>query len=171
MLEVFEDMRSSHYIRNMVVTESSKHHHAKLEGSLDMRGRCVGKKCPIDTVSKLSHPKIENMLHKYVIFHEKCWDWNAYLGLHLRILVLQSTIRSLQQKLQGHILTHWGLVMPFEIRVNIGLGNGLLPDGTKPLPEPMLTDHQRSPVTFILGQFQKRCLNHQSLESFWKLHV
>ena len=29
----------------------------------------------------------------------------------------------------------------------------------------MLTDHQWSPVTFILGQFQKRCLNHQSLKS------
>ena len=28
------------------------------------------------------------------------------------------------------------------ISVNIGPGNGLLPDGTKPLPEPMLTyDH------------------------------
>ena len=26
--------------------------------------------------------------------------------------------------------------------VNIGSGNGLLPDGTKPLPEPMLTYHQ-----------------------------
>ena len=42
---------------------------------------------------------------------------------------------------------------------------------TKPLPEPMLTYHQWSPVTFILGQFQKRCLNHQSLKSVWKLHV
>ena len=39
------------------------------------------------------------------------------------------------------ILTHWGLVMP-QIWVNIGSGNGLLPDGTKPLPEPMLTYHQ-----------------------------
>ena len=26
--------------------------------------------------------------------------------------------------------------------VNIGSGNGLVPDGTKPLPEPMLTNHQ-----------------------------
>ena len=26
--------------------------------------------------------------------------------------------------------------------VNTGSGNGLLPDGTKPLPEPMLTYHQ-----------------------------
>ena len=32
--------------------------------------------------------------------------------------------------------------MTTEILVNIGLGNGLLPDGTKPLPEPMLTYHQ-----------------------------
>ena len=46
-----------------------------------------------------------------------------------------------------------------QIWVNIGSGNGLLPDGTKPLPEPMLTDHQWSQLTFILGQFHKRCLN------------
>ena len=30
----------------------------------------------------------------------------------------------------------------WEIWVNIGAGNGLLPDGTKPLPQLMLTDHQ-----------------------------
>ena len=41
-------------------------------------------------------------------------------------------------------LTHWGLVTPNDDRDlgQIGSGNGLLPDGTKPLPEPMLTDHQ-----------------------------
>ena len=31
--------------------------------------------------------------------------------------------------------------MATEIWVNIGSGNGLLPDGTKPLPEPILTYH------------------------------
>ena len=51
--------------------------------------------------------------------------------------------------------------MATEIWVNIGSGNGLLPDGTKPLPEPMLTDHQLGPVRFILGQFHKWCLNQQ----------
>ena len=61
--------------------------------------------------------------------------------------------------------------MATEIWVNIGSGNGLLPDGTKPLPEPMLTDHQWGPETFILGQFHKRCLNHQSLKSVSKLHI
>ena len=30
-------------------------------------------------------------------------------------------------------------VMVSEILVNTGSGNGLVPDGTKPLPEPMLT--------------------------------
>ena len=29
--------------------------------------------------------------------------------------------------------------MALEILVNTGSGNGLLPDGTNPLPEPMLT--------------------------------
>ena len=34
------------------------------------------------------------------------------------------------------------------IYVNIGSGNGLLPDGTKPLPESMLTNGQWSVVAF-----------------------
>ena len=45
--------------------------------------------------------------------------------------------------------------MATKIWVNIGSGNDLLPDGTKSLPEPMLTDHQWSRVTFILGQFRE----------------
>ena len=61
--------------------------------------------------------------------------------------------------------------MAIEIWVNISSGNGLLPDGTKPLPEPMLTFHNLTPVTFISGLFHKRCLNHQSLKSIWKLHL
>ena len=36
--------------------------------------------------------------------------------------------------------------MVTEIWVDIGSGNGLLPDGTKPLPEPMLTYHQKGLV-------------------------
>ena len=48
--------------------------------------------------------------------------------------------------------------------VNIGSGNGLLPDGTKPLPEPMLTYHQLGSVSFIREQLHKRYLSHQSLK-------
>ena len=37
--------------------------------------------------------------------------------------------------------------------VNTGSSHGLLPDSTKPLPEPMLTYHQCDPVTFTQGNF------------------
>ena len=63
-------------------------------------------------------------------------------------------------------LTHCGLVT--EIWVNIGSGNGLLPDGTKPLPEPMLTYHQWGPKTFTWKKFHERCPKHQSLKWTWK---
>ena len=45
-------------------------------------------------------------------------------------------------------LTHYGLVMK-QIWVTIGSGNGLLPDGTKPLPDPMLIYHHWSPAVCI----------------------
>ena len=49
-------------------------------------------------------------------------------------------------------LTNCGLVTPYsdisEIWVNIGSCNGLLPDGTKPLPVLMLTNHQWCLVAF-----------------------
>ena len=60
--------------------------------------------------------------------------------------------------------------MAIKIWVNIGSGNGLLPDGTKPLPESMLTSHRSSLVAFIWGQFRKRYLSHHSLKLAWKLN-
>ena len=44
------------------------------------------------------------------------------------------------------IVAEW-LHMSTQIWVNIGSGNGLLPGGTKTLPEPMLTNHQPVSVT------------------------
>ena len=41
--------------------------------------------------------------------------------------------------------------MASEILVNIDWGNGLLPEGTKQLPEPMLIFRQRKPLVFIPG--------------------
>ena len=43
-------------------------------------------------------------------------------------------------------------------------GNGLLPDCTKPLPEPMLTYHQWGSVTTIWGQFHEKYFSHQQLK-------
>ena len=56
--------------------------------------------------------------------------------------------------------------MATQIWVNIASGNGLLPDGTKPLPEPMLTYHQEGPVAFTWVQFYQRYLSHQSFENY-----
>ena len=58
-----------------------------------------------------------------------------------------------------------------QICVNIGSSNALLPDGTKPLPEPMLTDHKWSPLTFILKKIHKRCLNRQWQKFISKLRI
>ena len=46
-----------------------------------------------------------------------------------------------------------GRHMVTKICVNIGSGNGLLPVGNNPLPEPMLTYYQEGQVAFIWGQF------------------
>ena len=43
--------------------------------------------------------------------------------------------------------------MTTEILVNIGSGNGSLPDGTDPLPGPKLTNHQLGLVAFTWGNF------------------
>ena len=41
-----------------------------------------------------------------------------------------------------------------QILVNIGSDNGLVPEGTKPLPVPMLTYHPQDPVLFSRKQFR-----------------
>ena len=50
------------------------------------------------------------------------------------------------------------------------LAHCLLPDGTKPLPKPMLTYHLRGPVTITWGQFH-RYLSHRLLKLIWKLLI
>ena len=51
--------------------------------------------------------------------------------------------------------------------VNTGSGNGLLPDGTKPLPQPMLTYHQRGSVAFSWEQFHRKCSRYQFVKWVW----
>ena len=50
--------------------------------------------------------------------------------------------------IQSSDVTSWNLV-------NIGLGDGLLPDGTKPLPEPILINRQWESVAFTWGLFHR----------------
>ena len=90
-----------------------------------------------------------------------------FSGIHLwampELLFCITSFKSIHSKLLPHLqgtneLIHitqssfigWHMVT--QIWVNIGSGNGLLPDGTKPLPEPMLTYHQRSSLAFTFEQ-------------------
>ena len=74
-----------------------------------------------------------------------------------------SSVAIVQKKLAGRKV-NTGL-WPHVIRVNIGSGNGFLPDGTKPLPEPMLTDQTLIILeTFLIGirvkcDCEYNCLN------------
>ena len=60
-------------------------------------------------------------------------------------------------------MAQWHNMAP-AISVNIGSGNGLVPCGTEPLPEPMFAYHLEDPVIFIWGQFHKRHVSRQSLK-------
>ena len=52
---------------------------------------------------------------------------------------------------------------------SISSGNRLLPDGTKPLPEPMLTYHRKGLMAFTPGHFHGQYAKYQSLKWIWIL--
>ena len=54
--------------------------------------------------------------------------------------------------------------MVSEIYVNTGSGHGMLPDGTKPLPELILTNHRWGLVAFNWGQMLKKSDFDKSLQ-------
>ena len=60
--------------------------------------------------------------------------------------------------------------MATKISLNISSGNGLLPDNTKPLPEAMLTFHQRGSVAFAREQFHRNSWSYPIEKLVWKLN-
>ena len=46
-----------------------------------------------------------------------------------------------------------------------------MPDGTKPLPAPMLTSHQRDLLALIGFQIHRKCSRYLSLIGFWRLLI
>ena len=67
-------------------------------------------------------------------------------------------------------LSHCGLVTPHG-NINLGrhwLKNGMLPYGTKPLPEPESANHQCGPVAFTWGKFHRKYPRYLSLILVWK---
>ena len=64
---------------------------------------------------------------------------NQFTKIFVQENVFENVVCNMSAILFRPYLTRCGLEMQY---VNIGSGNGLLPDGTKPLPEPVLTYHQ-----------------------------
>ena len=58
------------------------------------------------------------------------------------------------------LVNSWWFVAPLAIGiwVNIGSAKGVLPGGTKPLPEPMLTHLQRFFAVYTWERFNNKCL-------------
>ena len=76
--------------------------------------------------------KKEENIHEITCRH--CLShWSKFHWIIMQAAKWYSSETSLTEAKWCHMVTH--------IWVNIGSGNGLLPDGTKPLPAPMLTSH------------------------------
>ena len=88
------------------------------------------------------------MIFKYFkiisLMIERCFDHQIFYS-HIPSSH-QSTVQ-----LHEHIEAKWNNTGTY-IGVNIGSGNGLLPDGTKSSPEPMVTNHHRWTVVFTISQ-------------------
>ena len=113
------------------------------------------------------------------------WSWIKFLlKMHLNMSTEWQTVCSGLNVLTGDdpvatycqwdlqlqcSITHCALWchMATTIWVNIGSGNGLLPDGTKPLPEPLWSTHQWGLVAFPWEQFQRKCSIYLSLIGVW----
>ena len=129
-------------------------------------------------VCLLSPEQVPSSLHGKSGGHSNWWQFLELLSWyptavgHVLVLWARISTRFLQFMLYilmdcAHILTMINSLWPSDTTwrhrtgIDIGWGNGLLPGSTKPLPEPMLTYHQYSPVTFIRQQFHQRYLSHQ----------
>ena len=70
------------------------------------------------------------------------------------------------------LLTHCSLLIPYgNIDICLGWGNGLLSDGTKPLPKPMLTYHPWGSLAFSWGQVHRNGSKYHSLQNSWMLNI
>ena len=83
-------------------------------------------------IDKIAYLSLVNLIS--VLLHFRTWN-SQKNSWYNKILVIKSKSSDTNQIPLYCRTATW-------IWVNIGSGNGLLPDGTKPLPEPMLTHNQ-----------------------------
>ena len=122
---------------------------------------------------KLVWLKISNNLRHDRCFSKEllCSFTGVFEGLDGNFLTI---VLALYDIWNNRIITHRLIValwlhMATHSCVNIGSGNGLLPDGIKPLLEPMSPNHQWGFVAFTWGQFHNKCSRYLSLICVWIL--
>ena len=107
--------------------------------------------------------KLDKLGHAWPIAqHLIAWTWEStktrschanhtgHISLTFKATVLYNEFENHTFKIIAISPRGQWVNMVTQILVNIGSGNGLLPDGTKPLPEPMFTYCKYGPVMFIL---------------------
>ena len=115
----------------------------------ELMGNCHGDKTRCSYEQLLSLPLIIALVHDFMCVHV-IFALDTQVGpLSLRLCKCSPQILQVGNLQTWYGLTQCGLEAS-DILVDIGSGNGLLPDGTKPLPEPMLTlNYQQGPLAFI----------------------
>ena len=86
-----------------------------------------------------------------------------------RIFIDEMVMRHKRCKGSTHWFTHCGLVTAYSSIgvVNIGSGNCLVTDVTKPWPEPMLTSRRWVSVAFTWKQFHIECQSYYFVQWAW----
>ena len=97
----------------------------------------------------LFRPQSVNFLLAVICSSQHPWSWRGRLQGGRSHCIYEEFGASLLSFLQDAPLSK------FNSWVNIGSVNGLMPDGTKPLLEPMLTYDKYGPMAFIWGHYHK----------------
>ena len=132
---------------------------------------------PVSRLIKVNIPRESpgtSLLGVIRTFRECSTCTNSVCSQMLQLHYYWSTIRLLQcqwgkLKKCASIDILWLSDTATEIWVKTGSGNGILPDGTKSLPELMLTSHQWGSVAFNWEQFHGNWPSHYSVLWVWKL--
>ena len=102
-------------------------------------------------------PQMGPMLAPWTLLSGYNFVW-IQLFMHSQISILAYPISARNRR----TVTQWRH-MTTENWVNIGSGKRLLPDGTEPLPDPLLTYYQLGPLTFI---WEKCNMSQPSINTF-----
>ena len=112
-------------------------------------------------------------VHVHILWKPKLYSavllvaWNRWVLGHLQAQWSRPHIRTGSPP-WCELFVAWSRPMASQNSVNIGSDNGLVPSGTKPLTEPVLTNHQWGHMAFTWGQFHRKYSRYLSLISVGK---